>query len=620
MNNIINILTRCTRPENLLQISKTIFTDLFEINWYILFDTTVLKDIDAELLMELSKYAKIKFLKSQPNSFGYNMVNDILDEITDGWVYILDDDNLIHPNFYKKLNELINDDTYGIFVFEQKVDGKDFTKLDIRESKPENMKVGGVDIAQVLIHIGHYGDTKRFNNSYTADGELIVDLYNQRSQDFIFINQELCYYNYITKSTNSLPRVLVLGVNDKLDLKSNHSGYESNNLNILQLKTDDNIDKVLNYFNPDSIITIGENFGLFSNLCNKSLDIRKRWLHFTDIDSNLGDMSYKCANSFILDSTDKNTPLISFFTPIYNTGEKLWRTYESLKHQSYNNWEWVIVNDSTDNGKTLKIADLISEQDCRVKVYDFRKKSGGIVGESKYRAACLCMGEYIMELDHDDILTNDAGYWMVEAFKRYPDAKFVYSDCAEIWENHSSITYGEGFAFGYGSYRDEVYNGITYKAMNTVNINPKTIRHIVGVPNHFRAWDRKFYMSIGGHNRRLTIADDYELIVRTFLKTKMVRIPKMLYLQFYHSDNTQDKTRADIQRRVRSIREFYNENIHQRFIELGLKDWAYDYNPYDPLSCESRFGKEENATNYIFSDEIKVQPNFNYDTKLQYIL
>jgi hypothetical protein len=209
---------------------------------------------------------------------------------------------------------------------------------------------------------------------------------------------------------------------------------------------------------------------------------------------------------------------------------------------------------------------------------------------------------------------------MVEAFKKYPDAKFVYSDCAEIWENHSSITYGEGFAYGYGSYRDEVYNGITYKAMNTANLNPKTIRHIVGVPNHFRAWDRKFYMSIGGHNRRLTIADDYELIVRTFLKTKMVRIPKMLYLQFYHSNNTQDKTRADIQRRVRSIREFYNDKIHQRFIELGLKDWAYDYNPYDPLSCESRFGREENAVNYIFSDEIKVQQNFNYENKLQYIV
>jgi len=619
---MINVITRCTRPQNLLTISKTIFTDLFEISWYILFDTTILKDIDVSLLMDISNIgAKIKFLKSDPNSFGYNMINEVLDEITDGWVYILDDDNIIHPDFYNALSEIEEHELYGVLVFNQKVDGKDFTKLDIREAKPENMKVGSIDIAQVLIDIGIYSKYI-FNNSYTADGELVEKLWKERQEDFIFIEKELCYYNYITNSNNSSPKVLVIGDVDTLDLKSNQLvNYESSDLNVLQIKNDEDIDKVLSNFNPDSIVTIGENFGLFSNLCGKSLDFRKRWLHFNQIEDNLGDMSYKCANSYILDSSDKNTPLISFFTPIYNTGKKLWRTYESLKTQTYNNWEWVIVNDSTDNGLTLKIAETIAEQDCRVKLYDFRKKSGGIVGESKYRAAALCMGEYIMELDHDDILTSDAGYWMVEAFKKYPDAKFVYSDCAEIWENHTSITYGDGFSFGYGSYRDEVYNGITYKAMNTSNINPKTIRHIVGVPNHFRAWDRKFYHSIGGHNRRLTIADDYELIVRTFLRTKMVRIPKMLYLQYYHSNNTQDKTRADIQRRVRSIREFYNDKINQRFIELGVKDWAYDFNRYDPLMADSKFGDEESVVNYIFEEnKININPNFNYNSNINYVL
>ena len=58
-------------------------------------------------------------------------------------------------------------------VFNQRVDGKDFTKLDIKEAKPENMKIGGIDIAQFLIHICDYGGALRYNNSYTADGELI---------------------------------------------------------------------------------------------------------------------------------------------------------------------------------------------------------------------------------------------------------------------------------------------------------------------------------------------------------------------------------------------------------------------------------------------------------------
>jgi hypothetical protein len=143
--------------------------------------------------------------------------------------------------------------------------------------------------------------------------------------------------------------------------------------------------------------------------------------------------------------------------------------------------------------------------------------------------------------------------------------------------------YGENFAFGYGSYYQTEYEGVVYQVAKTPDINPKTIRHIVGVPNHLRSWKKSFYMSIGGHNRRLTIADDYELIVRTFLKGKMVRIPKMCYLQHYHNSNTQDATRADIQRRVRSIASYYNEQIKKRFEELGMKDWAYEANPVNPL-------------------------------------
>jgi hypothetical protein len=137
--------------------------------------------------------------------------------------------------------------------------------------------------------------------------------------------------------------------------------------------------------------------------------------------------------------------------------------------------------------------------------------------------------------------------------------------------------------------------------VNTSGINPKTIRHIVGVPNHFRAWERFFYHSIGGHNRRMSIADDYELIVRTFLHTKMVRIPKLLYLQFYHNSNTQNATRKDIQRRVRTISTFYNERIKNRFEELGFEDWAYKFNPQSPLMAPSLFGKEECSVNYIMN-------------------
>jgi len=138
------------------------------------------------------------------------------------------------------------------------------------------------------------------------------------------------------------------------------------------------------------------------------------------------------------------------------------------------------------------------------------------------------------------------------------------------------------------------------------NINPITIRHIVGVPNHVRAWRRSTYFEIGGHNRNLAIADDYELVVRTFLKTITCKIPKLGYIQFLYNNangqNTHDLARADIQRRVRTIGYYYNEQIRDRFTQLGLKDWAYEENPEAPLNSKPRYGEAEMAANITYNE------------------
>jgi len=613
----IQIITRCSRLSNLKQIYKSIFsTDKFEINWYLIFDTNFVDSLPIDLITYLdAPNVFISYEKSEGQDHGHQMINSIIDNIESGWIYVLDDDNIIHEDFYEKIFECMNDNPKSKgFIFEQKIGGIDFTGLDVRPCGEDLVVVSKIDMAQFILKRDLIGDDRIPKGYYVGDGMFIEELFKKTKKDFYFINQILCYYNYFEQNKKpnkkTLPRTLILGVDQDLELKSRYyADFESTELLSKSILTDEDLDRNIKDFDPDSIITIGDSFEKFKNLNHKSYDIRKRWIHYSEVSEEIGEHAYQCSTNYILDAHYRNTPLVSMFTPIYNTGKKLLRAYESVRNQTYTNWEWVLVNDSNDNGITLKIAEEISSLDSRVKVYDFHKKTGGIVGESKYRAACLCNGVYLMELDHDDYITPDALSLMVEAFQKYPDCKFVYSDFAEIDEYHNSLTYGNSFSFDYGSYRDEEFNGRLYKTVNTPSINPKTIRHIVGVPNHFRAWDRFFYHSIGGHNRRLSIADDYELLVRTFLMTKMVRIPKLLYLQFYHNSNTQNATRKDIQRRVRSISNYYNKQIKDRFDQLGLWDWAYDFNPNNPIQCQSKFGSDENAANYIYS----TKQEFNYD-------
>ena len=603
---LFNIITRCSRTKNLLKVKDSIFNQSSNVMWYVYFDTLHLKDIDADLLTQLQHpNIKITFKKSIPNDYGHQFINEAIDLIESGWVYVLDDDNILHEDFISTLTKYISENPdKKAFIFDQKVDGKDFTKLDVRLAKPENMRVQHIDMAQFLLRRDLISTNRLKLGDYKADGYFIEDIYKSNSEDFFFINQILCYYNFLSgsKMPPSLPKILLLGENHELKSKK-FADYEDDRLNVKFIE-DKDVNQTLAQFNPDAIISIGKSFDQFPNLCNQSLDIRRRWIHSESYGEDLGNYAYLASMNYMLSPDSPETPLVSFFTPIYNTGTKLLRTYQSIREQTYGNWEWVVVNDSSDEGKTLKIAEELAKNDSRIKLYDFRQKSGGVIGESKYRAASLCSGKWIMELDHDDMLTEKATELMVKAFQKYPNCKFAFSDCAEIDENHNSLTYGDGFAFGYGKYRKELYRGREYQVAICQNINPKTIRHIVGVPNHFRAWDREFYHSIGGHNRRLTIADDYELIIRSFLKTKFVGVRQLCYLQFFHNsdtlNNTQNSTRADIQRRVRTISAFYNTKIKERFEELGFQDWAFNHNPNNPLSAESRFGLTECAVNYIY--------------------
>ena len=607
-----SIITRCTRLNNIECVKDSIFSNTTKntkIDWHIVFDTKMLKDIDAELLNRLDdENTTLHFRKG--DGWGLSQLNDIIKSV-DGWIYHLDDDNLLHPNFYKSIesNYKKNPDTLA-FIFSQWVGGIDFSGLEVREAKHENVAVSKIDLAQWLIHSDLH-ENQEYGSGYVADGEFITQLYKNVASKFTFINEVLCNYNALEKkSTAKVPKVLYIG-KDEPELKSlKILNYEADNLDVKYLRNDNDIHIHLAEFNPDSIITRGDSWEDFQEMASMPLQFRRKWMNMPEnmSTSEVGQAAYQCAMAVMLDTDSlEDSEMISYTTPIYNTGDKLYNTYDSLRQQTYANWEWVLLNDSTDGGRTLKIAEDIASKDPRVKVYDFREKSGGLIGEVKWRANCMAKGFILAELDHDDLLVPWCTEDLYKAAKKHPEAGFFFNDTLEVNEDWESQTYPDGFAFAYGSYRDEEYNGKMMKVANQHNINPKTIRHIVGIPNHVRAWRRSTYFEIGGHNRNLAVADDYELVIRTFLNTITCKIPKLGYVQFLYNNangqNTHDMARADIQRRVRTIGYYYNEQIKDRFTDLGLHDWAYEENPHAPLHTPPRYGKEEMVANILYTED-----------------
>lgn len=378
---------------------------------------------------------------------------------------------------------------------------------------------------------------------------------------------------------SDLPVVCVFGASG-LDLKSAPApDFETRDLDCRFYPDDRNLMEVLAKDRPSSILSIGKQEN-FPNLYRAPFYVRKTWFHFDSVSElgAMGNAAFMCFINAALTERKDAPPLVSVFTPTYKSGKRIRRPLESLLSQTYADWEWILVDDSDDEGKTFSEMSALAEKDGRIRVYKESRRSGRI-GTVKRTACGLARGKYLVELDHDDELTGDALARVVGAFEKRPEAGFAYTDCAECFEDGSPVAYPPGWGMGYGSYRDETVGGVTYKVVNSPNVNPKTVRHIVAMPNHVRAWRKSFYDSIGGHRDMMHVADDYELMVRTFLRTRMVRIPHLCYVQYRNEQGNASvgagSRNREIQRLVRCVSMHYDDAIHARFVELGVDDYVY---------------------------------------------
>lgn len=343
----------------------------------------------------------------------------------------------------------------------------------------------------------------------------------------------------------------------------------------------------INPKNPHIYISLGLDLEEFKTLYSLPYHEKKRWLHYqspSEIQpANLFywwlSLTDPLSANKIIPSThfSSDTPLVSVFTAAYKSKEKIQRPYGSLLKQTYPNWEWVIIDDSGDDDTTYS-RDLLPLDDPRVRRYrqDYRN---GYIGATKRYAAGLCTGEILVEVDHDDELTSDCLEKIVNAFKQHPECGFAYGDCAEPYaKSNFSNWYGWDCGFGYAVYyRVWVHEMNRWQnVLRSTAINGVTMHHLAGLPNHPRAWTKDCYHLIGGHREELLVADDYDILVRTFLCTKYVSIPDLLYLQYRNEsgDNSTFTRNQQIQILVNELYRYYGEKINSRIKELEIPEYV----------------------------------------------
>lgn len=95
---------------------------------------------------------------------------------------------------------------------------------------------------------------------------------------------------------------------------------------------------------------------------------------------------------------------VSVIIPVYNAERFIEDTINSVKEQTYSNWELLLVDDcSKDNSE--KIIQSYVEKDDRVKYIKLEKNSGAAVARNK--GVEIASGRYICYLDADDKWEKD---------------------------------------------------------------------------------------------------------------------------------------------------------------------------------------------------------------------
>ena len=263
----------------------------------------------------------------------------------------------------------------------------------------------------------------------------------------------------------------------------------------------------------------------------------KKWFHLKNLD-NIDNFNYSVNYCYIHSLTcnfSDSRPEISIFTTCFNSFNVIERPYKSLKNQTINNWEWVILDDSGSEDHFNFLKDLFKDE-TNIRLYKNDKNSGSI-GNVKNDAVSLCRGKYVLELDHDDEIVDDLLEDSIKIFENDIDVGFIYTNYTNIYEDGNNYSYGNFFSLGYGGYYLEKYKDKWVFVSRSPNINNVTLSHIVSVPNHARIWKKKILLEIGNYNEYLPICDDYELLLRTAINTKIVKLNKLGYIQYMNNNN-----------------------------------------------------------------------------------
>lgn len=198
---MISVVTAVSRHRNLGRIRRSLewatLGSGVRVRWVLVFDPPM--PTDPEIVRAVSEpgAVDVKSIVYEGGSFKYGIPqkNAGMASIEDGFYYLLDDDNIVHPNLFKRLGMAMRENPgKKAFAFGQ----IRWDKHGNLFARPDLMEPFMIDNSMFVVHrdlIGH----DRYDAGYAGmeDFYFFRRLFDKDPGTFVFLDEFLAYYNYM---------------------------------------------------------------------------------------------------------------------------------------------------------------------------------------------------------------------------------------------------------------------------------------------------------------------------------------------------------------------------------------------------------------------------------------
>jgi glycosyltransferase involved in cell wall biosynthesis len=218
--------------------------------------------------------------------------------------------------------------------------------------------------------------------------------------------------------------------------------------------------------------------------------------------------------------TGRTGPRVSIVIAVYNRQSYLTFAVESVLRQTYTDWELIISDDGSTDG-TLEMAQNFALHGSRIRVLTAEHKGESYALIAGFNAA---QGEYVGQLDSDDLLEPEAIELTVKALDEHPEWGMVYTNYREISEQGQLTRVGWRCSIPY---------------------NKDTLLTAFMV-FHFRLMRKAIYEQVNGFNTDFDKIEDYELCLRLSEVTEIGKVDQFLYQYRQHSESVNSTSKLEM--------------------------------------------------------------------------